>query len=151
MKTMSAVRRRGRSPQSPPVLRTVYEGACGSGRQRVTESGTRPKPFGASIFDNWTKRRDAGATGHRTAPEPVLLSLLGVLESGSKGECGLTQRRKGAEVLGSRYPPSEASRASGCQSGAKPQFLPSFSKPPRLPAAKATQTKNRKQKGNTET
>ena len=142
---------------------------------RGTELAARPKPFGASIFDNWTKRRDAGATGHRTAPEPVLLSLealrllrssrfaltqpdafgagesLGVLESGSKGECGLTQRRKGAEVLGSRYPPSEASRASGRQSGAKPQFLPSFSKPPRLPAAKATQTKNRKQKGNTET
>ena len=42
---------------------------------RGTELAARPKPFGASVFDNWMKRRDAGATGHRTAPEPVLLSL----------------------------------------------------------------------------
>ena len=68
---MSAVRRRGRSPQSPPVLRTVYEGACGSGRQRVTESGTRPKPFGASIFDNWMKRRTAL---HDTGRESINLT-----------------------------------------------------------------------------
>ena len=26
---------------------------------RVTEFAARPKPFGASIFDNWTKRRIA--------------------------------------------------------------------------------------------
>ena len=46
---------------------------------RGTELAARPKPFGASIFYNRTKRRDAGAIGHRTAPGLGLLSL-GVLE-----------------------------------------------------------------------
>ena len=34
---------------------------------RGTEFAARPKPFGASIFDNWTKRRTASHdTGRET-------------------------------------------------------------------------------------